>query len=104
MDAAVAAIAERQFGVFTLAQAHAAGVTRSAVHHRVQTGRWRRAGRGPFVLAGAPPSREQRVLAAVLSGGPGTVATGSAAATLWGLPGFDDRPIEVLRLRGRSRA
>lgn len=68
--------------------------------------RWRLSGRveqvQPHVyrVTGAPVSWEQRVFAAVLSSGPGAVASHRAAARLWGL--HDGSEVEV-SVPGRAR-
>ena len=49
-----------------------------------------------FRLRGAPHTARQELLAAVIDGGRGAVATRRSAAALWGLPGFGFGTPEVL--------
>jgi very-short-patch-repair endonuclease len=84
-DGEIAAIAARQHGAFTRTQAIDAGFTPPAILHRRRTGRWTDLRRGVFAIAGAPPTHEQRVVAAVLSFGPGALAASVTAAWLLGL-------------------
>ena len=59
--------------------------------------------RGISRVTGAPTTSLQLLLAHVLAGGPGTVASHRAAAELWEFPGFDDGYIEISKSRGRSQ-
>lgn len=94
IDSEIAAIAARQLGLFTGAQARGAGATRSMTRHRLRTGRWVQVHTDVFRLAGVPPSWEQSVRAACLAAGPAAVVSHRAAAQVWDLPGV--RPdIEV---------
>src|SRR5262249_9693064 len=87
-EACVHALAARQHALVTRRQAIAAGLTADAVARRVRAGLWVVAAPGVSRLAGAPRSWPQRALAAVLSAGPGAVASHRTAAHLWGLDGF----------------
>jgi very-short-patch-repair endonuclease len=69
------------------------------VRHRVEVGRWEHVARGVYRVAGAPRTWRQRLIAAVFAAGPGAVASHRSAAALWGLPGFPDGPVDVLRPR-----
>ena len=101
MDDLLARLAERQHGVFTLAQLRQLGFTDAAIRHRVGTGRWGPLGHCTFCLSGTPRSWERQMLAAVLAAGPGAVASHRSAAALLGVPGFGRRHIEVTTLRSK---
>ncbi|MGI8983232.1 MAG: type IV toxin-antitoxin system AbiEi family antitoxin domain-containing protein, partial [Acidimicrobiales bacterium] len=88
MDERVAALAERQHGVFGRGQAVALGVTPSAVQHRLRTGRWELVRPGLYRLPGSPRTWEQRLMAVTLAAGPGAVASHCSSAALLGLAGF----------------
>lgn len=94
-DAQIAATAATQHGVFSRAQAEAAGFGRDAIRYRVRSGRWERLTWNVFRLAGAPGSWRQRLMAAVLEAGDGAVASHRSAARLLGVPGFDGDDIEL---------
>lgn len=81
-DAAVMWIASRQHGVVTVLQLLMCGLTRSAIEHRVRRGRLFRLHRGVYAVGRADVPSEGRVLAAVLAGGPSTVASHWSAAML----------------------
>jgi very-short-patch-repair endonuclease len=107
LDARVALIAMRQHGLVTLAQARAAGATRAMVRARVAARRWLEIERGVYAIAGSPATWRQRLLAAALTLGPTGVAATRSGAALFGVPGFPERPIELLVLRpeqGRPRS
>lgn len=83
--AAVLALADRQHGVVTRAQLLAAGVSESAVKHRLRTGRLHRV--WPSVYAVGRPSltRNGRWMAAVLASGEGAVLSFLCAGGLWAI-------------------
>ena len=102
MDRQIAFLAERQHGVFTLEQARAAEFTRSAILHRLSSGRWERVGPGLFRVPGAPRTWEQRLSGLVLASGPVAGASHRSAAALLAIPGFDrSGTIEVITPRPR---
>lgn len=90
------ALAPRQHGVFTYEQALGVGLSRNQVAHGLRSGRYERMGRrGFYRVAGLPVSWESRLMAAVLSGPPGAIASHRSAAHLWGLDGCPRRIVEV---------
>lgn len=86
-DGAVAHRFERQHGLITAAQARQAGLTRSAIRHRVAAGRWVRRQPGVYQLVGTASTWESRLLARVLAAGPEALATHRSSAALWQLDG-----------------
>lgn len=100
-DALVADRAATQHGLITRAQARNVGGTDRMIGTRVGSGRWRPVDRAVFVLAGAPRSWEQRILAACLSAGPEAVVSHRSAAALWGLDGCRPGPVELTVPNGR---
>ncbi|MBE2320354.1 type IV toxin-antitoxin system AbiEi family antitoxin domain-containing protein [Solirubrobacter sp. CPCC 204708] len=80
MDLAIAAFAERQHGLISRTQLHAAGLDDGQITRRVQGGRLHRRYRGVYSLG--PLSREGELLAAVLAAGPGALLSHWAAAEL----------------------
>jgi len=99
--AALIALAARQHGLFTAAQARDAGFSQDAVKYRIRAGTWIAVDYGVYAIPGAPESWQRRLLAACL-GGP-AVASHRSAAALWGLPSFGRSSIEVTALRHRRR-
>jgi hypothetical protein len=100
-DAAAAVIAMRQEGLITRRQAMECGLTDRAIGVRVRAGRWQAIRRGVYVIAGAPPTERQTVLAACLAGGPAVMASHLTAARLWGL---DLPPPSTIEMVGRHGA
>ena len=96
--------AARQHGLVTKAQLTELGAGRGLIRSHVATGRLERLRTGVYRVGGAPMSREQAVMAAVLEAGPGVVVSHHTAAWLWGLRGFamGDR-IDLMTLRERPR-
>jgi very-short-patch-repair endonuclease len=88
-----------QHGVVAVSQIVERGGTSSFMKHLVTSGEWQRRTRLVLVRAGAPPSTGQRLMAAVLDAGRGSVLSHRSAAAWWGLPGFDASVIEVTRPR-----
>jgi very-short-patch-repair endonuclease len=62
----------------------ALGFTKSAIEHRLQTGRLHLIARGVYAVGRAQVDREGRWLAAVLACGPGAALSHRSAAALWG--------------------
>ena len=85
-------LAELQHGVVSRPQALAVGATNSSITRWSVEGRWRRVGRGVFIVVGAPRTPEQAVMAAVLVGTSDVVVSHDWAASWWGIDGrrFDD--------------
>jgi len=77
-DARIAAVAARQHGAFSRAQALRAGLTPHAISHRRRSGRWLDLHRAAYAIAGSP-TEERRIMAAVLSLGERAVIASLAA-------------------------
>lgn len=92
---------ERQHGLITVAQARQAGLSRSAIRHRLASSRWVRRQPGVYQLAGTPSTWEARVLARVLAAGPGALASHRSAAALWQLDGSRHGIPELTIAEGR---
>jgi very-short-patch-repair endonuclease len=92
-------------GLGRATELYAAGVPHSTASRRVTHGVWDRPHDGVIDTTRAAWDWERRVLAAVLSGPPGTLASHRSAAQLHGLPLGGGAPIEITTPRGgRSRA
>lgn len=90
-----AATLRAQHALLTQAQVERFGLSYSAVHSRIRRGLWERVLPGVFGICGVPLYDRRRLFAAYLYGGDGCALTGCSAATLWGLDGFNARPIEI---------
>ncbi|HEX2040532.1 MAG TPA: type IV toxin-antitoxin system AbiEi family antitoxin domain-containing protein [Acidimicrobiales bacterium] len=95
--ARLTALAARQHGHLTRAQAAGHGLHKSAVRNLVAQGRLVPITTEVLQVAGAPDGPLPRVAAAVLDGGPGAVVSHTSAAWLLGLPGFEAMPVHVTR-------
>jgi very-short-patch-repair endonuclease len=84
-DAKVAAIAARQYGVATLAQLLAAGLTPAGVHRRVAARRLHRVHQGVYAVGHRSIPDRGRWLAATLACGSSAALSHRSAAELWGL-------------------
>ena len=82
-ERALAELANRQWGVISIAQLEALGLGRSAVTRRVQAGRLHRIHRGVYAVGHRALRVEGRRLAAVLACGPGAVLSHVSAAAHW---------------------
>jgi predicted transcriptional regulator of viral defense system len=99
VEQVISEIAQLQYGLTEIGQLIAAGINRHHVEHRLKKGRLRRVRSGVFVVAGAPHSFEQDVLAAVLAAGSDAVASHTTAAVLWGLPLVEHEVLDVTTSR-----
>jgi very-short-patch-repair endonuclease len=108
-ERAVSRIASRQHGLFTRQDAHQAGLSNARLRRAVARGAYRALSRDVFAAGGSPSTWRQAVLAVVLAGGPGCVASHRTAAALHRFDGFAERrggdrpPIEVTVARRRNR-
>ena len=104
-DQAVAEIAGRQYGIATLTQLVAAGISSRGVYRRVQAGRLHRIHRGVYAVGHRALSSEGRWMAAVLACGEGAVLSHRSAAELWRLLAASHRWVDVTaRQRGANEA
>lgn len=99
-DGRIAALAARQRGVFTRAQAQEVGTTPGQMRHRLSDGRWQRAHSGVYRLAGTTPSWSQDLFAAWLAAGPEAVVSHGSAAAVWGMS-CERTPLEITVPAGR---
>lgn len=91
------AVVRSQNGLLSRTQAETAGLSRSAVRHRVGRGLWQEVLPGVFATFSGDLSHVQRLRAAVLYAGPRSLITGSAAGKLAGLKYVpDESTITVL--------
>jgi very-short-patch-repair endonuclease len=96
-------LAGKQHGAFSAAQAKGLGVTPDQLRGKLKAGIIERAAWGVYRLVGSPRTWRQRVMIAVLAGGPGAAASGRCAAALLGLRGYREGPVEVTQTRRPSR-
>lgn len=103
-DRALDEYAARQYGVFSLEQAHRTGHTAKMIHHRVANGTWIRLAPSVFALASAPPKWERQAAAALLSR-KGSIMAGRSAAYLHGFEGFGPtKPVIMVGLDDNARS
>ncbi len=82
-DARLAAVASRQHGVFTRAQAATAGLGRGQIDRRLRSGAWTRVLPRVYRDASSPATVGQQLWACVLWSGPGSALSHATAAALW---------------------
>jgi len=100
-----ARVACGQHGLLARAQLLGFGLSPGTIQRWLDAGRLEAVHPGVYRLAGAPPTWEQRVAAAVLAAGPGALASHRSGARIWAI--HDDDSVEisvpqrrVVRLRG----
>jgi very-short-patch-repair endonuclease len=81
----VSGLIRRQYGVITLAQLYAAGISPAQVRTLVRHGRLRRLHRGVYAVEGAPPTPRRAAMAAVLACGHRAALSHVSAACHWRL-------------------
>jgi very-short-patch-repair endonuclease len=84
LDPAALALATRQHGLLTDAQLHTFGLSQQAIGRRAANGVLSRAQPGVCIVGGIVGGVPQRILAAVLACGAGTLASHRSAAVLLG--------------------
>jgi Transcriptional regulator, AbiEi antitoxin/Protein of unknown function (DUF559) len=94
-DVAVAEVAGRQWGVVSVVQLLAVGLTRAGVVRRVRAGRLHRVHRGVYAVGHRVLGREGRWMAAVLACGEGAVLSHRSAAAHWELLGSAAALVDV---------
>jgi very-short-patch-repair endonuclease len=97
----------KQYCVVTRAQALSAGLTPSALRHRLRDGGpWQALLPGIYLAATGAASVDQREMAAILRGGPGSMVTGLAALSRHNIrtPRTDTVDVLVPALRRRQDA
>jgi Protein of unknown function (DUF559) len=99
--AGIARLSERQHGVFSRAQAIAAGMHPSAIDRRVNNAEWEAVDYAVYRIAGTPPTWRQRLMAGCLAGP--AMASHRAAAALLGFVDCEEGVVEVTASRHRRR-
>lgn len=103
-DLDIAAIANRQHGLVTLAQLEELGMDRRTAAARERAGRLHRVHQGVFAVGHSLLSQEAIFLAAVLSCGPGAVLSHGSAASLWGFWKEAANEVHVIAPNRRGRS
>lgn len=93
-------LGELQHAVVGRSQSIRAGMTARQWRRLVSGTEWEAMSGRVVRLVGHPQTNHQRLMAATLDGGPGTVISRRAAAALWQVPGFAYLPVEISRVRG----
>jgi hypothetical protein len=102
-EAQLGRLIAKQQGVLNRSQALEAGLGRGAIQRRLDSGEWQRLHPGVYRMRGAPPSWEQKLMAATLWAGPESAVSHRSAAALWKLDGIDPHGlVEVTTARSRN--
>lgn len=88
-------LVRRQGGAIARWQLHRCGLSDEAIQANVAARRWQRWYEGVFVAFTSPLPRLTQIWAAILSAGPGAVASHQTAAELWKLMDVAGRTIHV---------
>jgi predicted transcriptional regulator of viral defense system/very-short-patch-repair endonuclease len=102
VDAQIALIAERQYGVVSIRRVRTLGLSESQIRRRVGDKRLRRLHRGVYAVGHSQLTAHGRWMAAVIALGPGAVLSHRDAAALWGLRAHQRSAIDVTVV-GRAR-
>ena len=94
-DAELLALAARQYGVVSDAQAAALGYSAQSIRRRLRNGSWTRPLPGVIQCTGAPESGRQAAMAACLWAPPGAVISHATAGVLWHLDGLTTTRVEL---------
>ena len=100
----VAALARKQHGVVSREQLAGLGVTRSLVQSWHRMKRFERLSQRVWIMAGAPETREQFALAAVLDANPGAALSHHSSANWWEMVGYALSPLQaIVPYRGHAQ-
>jgi very-short-patch-repair endonuclease len=101
----LADLLRRHDGIITFDQAVRCGISKYAIHRRVQSGAWRRCSRGVFFVADRPFTDAARIRSTVWGLGARATASGLAAAWWLDLTKFapDDVEVTVPRVSNHPR-
>ena len=88
-------MASKQLGLVTTEQLGGLGLSTRKIAYRVEQGSMIRVRRGVYRLAGARPTWEQCLLAALLAAPTGSVASHLAAARIWRMRGINGEMFEL---------
>ncbi len=102
VDQRIAAVAARQFGVISIAQLFALGLTRKEIEGRVGRGSLHKLHRGVYAVGHRRIADHAHLIAALLATGPGAFISHRSAVALWGLGLLSTDRIEVT-VPGRRR-
>lgn len=100
----LAETAQAQGGVFSRAQARAAGFSLSAVAHRLERGRWVVVHGRVLAASTTVLGESGRLWSALLVAGPASVVSHSSAGALWGLGVAAPAVVELTTTAGRTPA
>lgn len=100
----VGVLARQQHGVIALWQLRDLGADKALAATRCRQRLWVSVGPGIYAINGAPRTFGQKVMAAVLHGGPDAVASHRTAARLHGIAGSMAVPVEVTVPNARNVA
>jgi hypothetical protein len=96
-DRAVRWLLAHQRGVLNRDQAISGGLSESALRHRIRRdGPWQRLLPGVYLAATGQPTREQRLIAAMLFAGPESLISGPAALQNYRIRGSETEIIDLL--------
>lgn len=95
MDPRVTSLAAGQKGLLTHAQLRDLRWSNGRIQHALDTGYVIQRQRGLYAVAGAPATKDQAILAAVLAAGPDAAGSHRTSAEVFHVAGFADQPIEV---------
>lgn len=90
-----AATAAAQYGLITLTQARACGLSAQAIQRRITTGKWEIVLPRIYRIAGTPCSWHQSLMAATLWAGEGSAVSYRSAGALWRLGGYPADLVEI---------
>ena len=101
MDAAIARVAAPQFGLITRAQLLALGLSSRAICNRIAKGRLQVIHPAVYAVAGAPPTWDQQLMAALLATGPDDAISHLSAGAFWKVGGITAVRPDVLLVHPR---
>src|SRR4051812_42583161 len=95
MYAIPTSLAAGQKGLLTHDQLRGAGLSNKQIQALLDIGYLIRRERCLYAIAGAPATKGQAILAAVLAAGADAAASHRTSAEVWHVPGFEQQPIEI---------
>jgi very-short-patch-repair endonuclease len=96
-------LAAGQYGLLGSWQIVALGATKQELYRLRRSSAWEQLSERVLGVVGAPTSERRSLMAGALDASPGAAVSAASAAYMWGAPGFNASPVQVVRPKGVSR-
>jgi very-short-patch-repair endonuclease len=103
LDDELRRLAAGQYGLLGSWQIVAVGATKQELYRLRRSSAWEQLSERVLGVVGTPTNERRSLMAGVLDSSPGAAVSAASAAYMWGAPGFNAPPVQVVRPKGVSR-